>query len=58
MGEHGIGGRDEFAHCGDDGDLDAFGGKQVAQHPAAREREIHVQRVDPPHDRQAVGLGG
>ena len=42
-------------------DLDAFGGKQIAQHRATREREVYVQRVDPPHDREVgreVGLGG
>lgn len=38
-------------------DLDAFGGKQVTQHPAAREREIHVQFVEPPHDGE-IGRGG
>ena len=31
-------------------DLDALGGKQVAQHPAAREWEVHVQLIEPPHD--------
>ena len=24
--------------------------QQIAQHPAARERKVHVQLVDPPHD--------
>ena len=33
-------------------DLDAVGGNKVAQHPAARKREVHVQHVDPPHDRE------
>ena len=31
-------------------DLDAFGSKRVTQHPAACERKVHVQLVDPPHD--------
>ena len=33
-------------------DRDAFAAQQVAQHPAAGERVVQVQRVDPPHDRQ------
>src|SRR6202789_1752059 len=33
-------------------DRDAFATQQIAQHPAARERMIEVQLIDPPHDRQ------
>ncbi len=41
--------------------FDTFGGKHIAQHLPAREREIRVQRVVPPHDRNigsGVGLRG
>jgi len=31
-------------------DLDAFLPEQIAQHPAARKGELHVQLADPPHD--------
>ncbi len=31
-------------------DLDAFSGKQVTQHWAARKRKVHMPLVDPPHD--------
>jgi len=30
---------------------DAFAAQQVTQHPAARERVVQMQRVDPSHDR-------
>ena len=33
-------------------DLDALAAQQIAQHPAARERVIEMQFVDPPHDPQ------
>ena len=33
-------------------DLDSLGGQQAAQHPAACERELQVQFVQPPHDAQ------
>ena len=36
-------------------DRDALAAQQVTQHPAARERIVQVQLIDPPHDRQ---LGG
>ena len=39
-------------------DLDVFGGKQIAQHPAAREREVDVQLVEPPHDGKIGNRGG
>lgn len=38
-------------------DLNAFGDKQVTQHLAAREREIHMQLVDAPHDGQISRRG-
>ena len=31
---------------------DAFAGEQIAEHPAARERIIEMQFVDPAHQRQ------
>ncbi len=39
-------------------DLDAFGGKQVAQHPAAREREIPgiATRYDKNPDNYLAGI--
>lgn len=37
--------------------IDAVGGKQVAQHTAAREREVHMQLVEAPHDGK-VGIRG
>ena len=36
-------------------DRDALATQQIAQHPAARERIVEVQLVDPPHDRQFGG---
>jgi hypothetical protein len=33
-------------------DHHAFATQKVAQHPAARERIVQMQRVDPTHDRQ------
>jgi hypothetical protein len=33
-------------------DHHAFAAQQVAQHPAARERIVQMQRVDPTHDRK------
>ena len=33
-------------------DRDALAAQQVAQHPAARERVVEMQLVDPPHDRK------
>jgi hypothetical protein len=30
---------------------------KIAQHPATRERDAHVQRVDPPHDRKISSRG-
>ena len=33
-------------------DLDALAAQQIAQHPAAGERVVEMQLVDPPHDRQ------
>jgi hypothetical protein len=33
-------------------DRNALADQQMAQHPAARERTLQVQLVDPPHDRQ------
>jgi hypothetical protein len=33
-------------------DDDALATQQVTQHPAARERVVQMQRVDPAHDRQ------
>jgi hypothetical protein len=41
-------------HRGDQlpADLYALAAQQVAQHPAARERIVHMQYVDPAHDRK------
>jgi hypothetical protein len=38
-------------------DLDAFGGIQVTQHPAVRERTVHVQLVEPLHDGEIGNQG-
>ena len=36
-------------------DLDALAAQKIAQHPAARERVVQMQFVDPPHDAQIFG---
>ena len=36
---------------------EAFGGQQITQHAAAREREIQMQLVHPAHQREISGRG-
>ena len=36
----------------------AFAGEHVAQHPAARERIVEMQFVDPPHDGEVLRRDG
>jgi hypothetical protein len=31
----------------------SIGGQQASQHPRAGERELQVQSIEPPHDREA-----
>jgi hypothetical protein len=38
-------------------DFDANGCKQIAQHPAAGKREVHVQLIEPPHDGEIGNRG-
>jgi len=38
--------------------FDALATQQIAQHPAARERVVEMQLVDPPHDPKSAGDTG